>query len=124
MSESEFAAARRADYVRALNEERDMCERAGKADRVKAIDAELERVGGKPAARQAPPSSTVAAAVDPTAGKRDEAAQRAAEDAAKHRAQAEGGAGQPAPAKKAAAAPAKKAAAKKAAAKKTAAKKA
>jgi hypothetical protein len=37
------AAWRRADYMRALNEERDMCERSGKADRVKAIDAEISR---------------------------------------------------------------------------------
>ena len=41
---SEHAAERRADYVRALDEERDMCERQGKVDRVKAIDAELKRV--------------------------------------------------------------------------------
>lgn len=38
------AAERRADYLRALAEERDMCERSGKADRVKAIDAEISRV--------------------------------------------------------------------------------
>lgn len=52
------AAAQRADYVRALNEERDQCERAGKKERVKAIDAELARVGGKPAERRAPESTT------------------------------------------------------------------
>lgn len=38
------AAERRSDYMRALAEERDMCERSGKVDRVKAIDAEIARV--------------------------------------------------------------------------------
>lgn len=55
-SEAEaFAAERRADYVRALNEEKEMCERDGKTDRVKAIDAELKRVQ-KVEGRQAPKS--------------------------------------------------------------------
>jgi hypothetical protein len=40
----ESAAAQRADYVRALEEEHDMCKRAGKTDRLKAIDVELKRV--------------------------------------------------------------------------------
>lgn len=121
----EVAAERRADYVRALTEELDMCERAGKADRVAAIKAEIERIGGKPVARQAPASSTVTAATDPTAEKRDQAAQQAADAAAAHRAQA---AGQSTPEPVAPAAPkapaAKKAPAKKAAAKKAAAPKA
>ena len=43
-AEREFAAARRADYVRALEEERDGCKRVGKAERVRAIEAELKRV--------------------------------------------------------------------------------
>lgn len=38
------AAERRANYVAALEQERDMCDRVGKSDRVKAIDAELKRV--------------------------------------------------------------------------------
>lgn len=56
--DSEFAAARRADYVRALEQEREMLERAGKKDRVKAVDAELERVGAKPVERRAPSTTT------------------------------------------------------------------
>lgn len=40
----EAAANQRKDYLRALEEERDMCERAKKADRIKAIDAEIKRV--------------------------------------------------------------------------------
>lgn len=37
------AAERRADYVRALNEELEMCKAAGKGERVKAITAEIKR---------------------------------------------------------------------------------
>lgn len=39
-----FAADRRADYGRALKEEREGLQRAGKTDRVKQVDAELKRV--------------------------------------------------------------------------------
>jgi hypothetical protein len=60
MSENTHAAERRADYVRALTDELEQCRHAGKADRVKAIEAELDRVGEKPAGRQAQPSQTAA----------------------------------------------------------------
>ena len=43
----EFAAARRADYARALKEEREGLERAGKKDRVAAVDAELKRLAAE-----------------------------------------------------------------------------
>jgi hypothetical protein len=61
MSDIDNAAANRSDYVRALKEEREACERAGKPDRVKAIDAELRRVSGAPQGRSAEPSETVEA---------------------------------------------------------------
>lgn len=48
-------AERRADYLRALAEERQQCLNAGKADRVKAIDAEIKRAS-KPVDRKAPDS--------------------------------------------------------------------
>lgn len=60
VTDSEFAASRRADHVRALREERDMLERAGKKDRVKAVDAELARLDAKPAERHAPSTTTAA----------------------------------------------------------------
>lgn len=94
MSESDHAAERRADYVRALNEELDQCERAGKKDRVKAINAELSRLDVKPADRQAPPTATAdrpPAAVDASADKREAASADLADVAASHRAQAEQG---------------------------------
>lgn len=53
------AAERRADYVRALTEERDMCDRGGKVDRVKAITAELKRVD-KVSGRKAPAADEAA----------------------------------------------------------------
>lgn len=42
--ELENAAERRKDYVRALEEELEMCKRSGKDSRVKDITAELKRV--------------------------------------------------------------------------------
>lgn len=69
MSE-DFAAARRADYVRALREEREGCERQGKTDRVRAIDAELERVTGEPVQRAAAPQQTAAPAKKAAASRR------------------------------------------------------
>lgn len=48
------AAWRRADNVRALKEELAMCKAGGKAERVKAIEAELRRYGA-PAGRTAAP---------------------------------------------------------------------
>lgn len=47
-------AERRADYLRALEEERGMCVVQGKADRVKAIDAEISRAKSAPTGRTAP----------------------------------------------------------------------
>lgn len=51
MAEIDAAAARRADYVRALREEREGYVRVGKADRAAAVDAELARVAGAPQGR-------------------------------------------------------------------------
>lgn len=51
------AAERRADYVRALEDELAQVERQGKADRVKAVKAELARVQGAPQKRAAAPKS-------------------------------------------------------------------
>lgn len=62
MPESTAAAERRADYARALNEELDQCQRAGKTERVKAIKAELERIGSQPTDRQTPPQINTAPA--------------------------------------------------------------
>lgn len=42
------AAARRADYVRALKEEREGYVRAGKTDRVKQVDEQLAAFGQAP----------------------------------------------------------------------------
>jgi hypothetical protein len=53
------AGARRADYVRALREERDGYARVGKTDRIAAVDEELARVTGAPQGRSETP--TVAA---------------------------------------------------------------
>ena len=55
MDEREFAAARRADYVRALREEREGYERAGKPSRVAEVDAEIARVEGRPVGRSESP---------------------------------------------------------------------
>ena len=49
------AAARRADYVRALREEREGYVRAGRADRVAQVDAEIARVEGRPVGRSETP---------------------------------------------------------------------
>lgn len=46
MADLEGAAARRADYVRALQEERAGYLAIGKTDRVAAVDAELARMTG------------------------------------------------------------------------------
>lgn len=54
------AAERRADRVRALEEERAGCKSRGLKDRVEQIDAELKRLSGKPEQRTAPQSSTTA----------------------------------------------------------------
>lgn len=51
LSEKELAAARRDDHVRALEEEREALKNAGKDDRVKQVNAEIERVSGKPVGR-------------------------------------------------------------------------
>lgn len=51
---SDDAAKARADFVRALKEERHGYEVAGKADRIKAVDAELARFDAAPAKRTAP----------------------------------------------------------------------
>jgi hypothetical protein len=48
MSDAEVAAARRADQVRALTEERAGLVRRGLTDRVKQVDAELARLQGAP----------------------------------------------------------------------------
>lgn len=56
MSEIEQAATRRADYARALREERDGYERAGRQDRVAEVDAELARVEGGPVGRSETPT--------------------------------------------------------------------
>lgn len=60
MTDNDVAAARRADYVRALTEERDDYARLGRADRVADVDAELARVTGQPVGRSAARKSTAA----------------------------------------------------------------
>lgn len=45
------AAARRADYLRALQEERAGYERTGRQDRVEQVDDEIARVTGAPIGR-------------------------------------------------------------------------
>lgn len=52
------AAARRADTIRALTEERAGYVAAGKTDRVKAVDAELARMNAAPVGRTAPRKSS------------------------------------------------------------------
>lgn len=47
----DIAAARRADYIRALSEEREGYARQGRTDRVADVDAELARMQGRPAGR-------------------------------------------------------------------------
>lgn len=54
------AAARRADTIRALTEERRGYIAAGKTDRVAAVDAALATLTGKPAGRSAPRTSKAA----------------------------------------------------------------
>lgn len=49
-------AERRADYLRALEEERGMCQRMGKDERVKAIEAEIKRAKSAVAGRSSGPS--------------------------------------------------------------------
>lgn len=58
MSDLTGAAARRADYVRALQEERDGYARTGRTDRVAAVDAELARVTGGVEGRSEAPTSS------------------------------------------------------------------
>jgi hypothetical protein len=59
VSEQDAAAARRAQWIEALLEERRGYEVAGKADRVAQVDAELERAGHRqPARRRAPQRTT------------------------------------------------------------------
>lgn len=52
------AAARRADTLRALTEEREGYVRAGKTDRVAQVDAALAALQGAPAGRKAPGRQT------------------------------------------------------------------
>ena len=56
MDEREFAAARRADYVRALREEREGYARTGNEERVAQVDAELARIEGAPIGRSETPT--------------------------------------------------------------------
>ena len=55
MNESADAARLRADYVRALREERQGYIQKGLAERVAAVDAELARVEGRPVGRSETP---------------------------------------------------------------------
>jgi hypothetical protein len=55
MSESSDAATRRADYARALREERDGYARVGRTDRVAEVEDELARVEGRPLGRSEDP---------------------------------------------------------------------
>lgn len=50
------AGERRADYLAALEQELDMCERSGKGDRVSAIKAEISRVKKSVSGRSEKPS--------------------------------------------------------------------
>lgn len=50
------AARRRADYARALREERDGYVRADRPDRVAEVDAEISRVEGRPVGRSETPT--------------------------------------------------------------------
>lgn len=49
------AAARRADYVRALREEREGYVRSGRTDRAAQVDAEIARAEGRPVGRSETP---------------------------------------------------------------------
>lgn len=60
MSEKAAAAQGRADYVEALKVEREGYVRAGKTDRVKAVDAELARFDAAPKERSAAKKATTA----------------------------------------------------------------
>ena len=55
MTEKDDAARRRADYVRALREEREGYVRTGNEERVAQVDAELARVEGGPVGRSEKP---------------------------------------------------------------------
>lgn len=55
------SAAARADYVRALTEERRGYEAAGNKERLADVDAELARFGAAPVKRTAPPRTSTAA---------------------------------------------------------------
>lgn len=55
MSEKDVAAASRAEYVRALREERDGYERLNRPERVAEVDAEIARVEGRPVGRSESP---------------------------------------------------------------------
>lgn len=57
MSDLAGAAARRADYVRALREERAGYVMIGRPDRVAAVDAELARVTGDVEGRSETPQA-------------------------------------------------------------------
>lgn len=57
MSEAEQAAAARAGYVEALREELDGYKRAGKDERAADVQAELDRVQGKPQGRSETPTT-------------------------------------------------------------------
>lgn len=97
LSAEEFAAQRRADYARALNEERVALVTKGLDDRVKQVDAELKRVN----ARVEPPTETAAPSVPAAVNVND------AKTAAAARELVSGPAATPAPAKAAARRPAK-----------------
>lgn len=55
MDDAQHAATRRADYVRALREERDGYARTGRTDRAAEVDAEIARVEGRPVGRSETP---------------------------------------------------------------------
>lgn len=52
------AGARRADYLRALREERDGYERTGRPERAAEVDAEIARVEGRPVGRSEAPQES------------------------------------------------------------------
>lgn len=56
MTTKDEAARLRAGYLRALREERDGYERAGKSDRVAGVDAEIARVEDRPIGRSETPT--------------------------------------------------------------------
>ncbi len=55
MSDMQAAAAARADYVRALREEREGYVRVGNTGRVAHVDAEIARAEGRPIGRSETP---------------------------------------------------------------------